>query len=91
MGNRLLTLALNNLAAKYSTESKLKRISQVVLAAPDLDQDVFKNNLLPKLRNIGLRRTLYSSDKDKALNFSETCDAPCGLGAPGTRCSSLKN
>jgi esterase/lipase superfamily enzyme len=71
MGNRLLTTTLNNLSSKSSFVDKLSVFQQIVLAAPDIDQDVFKNSIFPKLKNIGSGRTLYSSDRDKALHFSE--------------------
>ncbi|MDP2362972.1 MAG: alpha/beta hydrolase, partial [Ignavibacteria bacterium] len=71
MGNKLLTLTLNNLADKSSFKEKLNIINQIVLGAPDIDQNVFKNNILPKFKNIGAQRTLYSSDKDKAIDLSE--------------------
>ena len=72
MGNRLITCALNNLVNKTSFKPYLKIIDQIVLAAPDLDQDVFSNTILPTFKNIGFKRTLYASDKDEALNLSKT-------------------
>ncbi len=71
MGNRLLFFTLNNLSDKSSFESKLKIINQIVLAAPDIDQNVFLNTILPKFQKIGNQRTLYASDKDNALHLSE--------------------
>jgi esterase/lipase superfamily enzyme len=72
MGNKLFTVSLNNLSQKESFKSKLKVIHEIVLAAPDIDQDVFKHNILPHLKGIGKRRTLYSSDHDTAIKLSET-------------------
>jgi esterase/lipase superfamily enzyme len=71
MGNRLLVFTLNKLSVKPAITQKLKIINQIVLAAPDIDQNVFKNSFLPEIKNIGNRRTLYSSDKDQALHLSE--------------------
>ncbi len=71
MGNRLLTFTLNNLSDKPSVKSRLSIINQIVLGSPDIDQNVFKKNILPKFKNIGIQRTLYSSDKDKALDLSQ--------------------
>lgn len=71
MGNRLVTSALNNLFNKQSFKPYLGVIDQIVLAAPDLDQDVFTSTILPTFQNIGAKRTLYASDKDVALNFSK--------------------
>jgi len=59
------------LSDKSSFESKLKIINQIVLAAPDIDQNVFLNTILPKFQKIGNQRTLYASDKDNALHLSE--------------------
>jgi esterase/lipase superfamily enzyme len=71
MGNRVLTGALNLLGSKAELADKLQRIHQIVLAAPDIDQEVFEQNILPVFKNIGKKRTLYSSDKDKPLGVSE--------------------
>lgn len=87
MGNRLLTFTLNNLSAKTDFSQKLNIIQQIVLAAPDIDQSVFKSIILPKFQNVGSRRTLYSSDKDKALHLSE--ELRRGLSRLGDAGSSL--
>ncbi|MGB4850218.1 MAG: alpha/beta hydrolase [Saprospiraceae bacterium] len=71
MGNRLMTVTINNLSNKPALAERLKIIHQIVLAAPDLDQDVFMNTILPRFSTLGHRRTLYSSDKDSALQLSE--------------------
>ncbi|MBK8451703.1 MAG: alpha/beta hydrolase [Saprospiraceae bacterium] len=71
MGNKLLTSSLINLSIKTKFSHKLNIFRQIVLAAPDIDQIVFKNTILPHFKNIGSRRTLYSSDKDKALHLSK--------------------
>ena len=72
MGNRVVTQALNNLFRKESFKPYRNIINQIILAAPDLDQDVFTSNILPTFKNIGFKRTLYASDKDKALSLSKT-------------------
>lgn len=71
MGNRVLTGALNLLVSKPELQEKLTRIHQIVLGAPDIDQEVFEKNILPDFKHIGKKRTLYSSDKDKPLGLSE--------------------
>jgi esterase/lipase superfamily enzyme len=43
---------------------------QIVLAAPDIDADVFREQLLPKLARHGRRTTLYCSKNDLALRVS---------------------
>jgi esterase/lipase superfamily enzyme len=69
MGNRILTVALNNLQ-NTPLASQLDRIRQIVLAAPDIDQEVFLNSILPRFKDVGKNRTLYTSQKDKALKIS---------------------
>lgn len=72
MGSRILTRALTKLVIKKSFKKSLTSISQVILAAPDIDCEVFKSEILPQFRTIGMRRTLYTNDKDKALKLSQT-------------------
>jgi esterase/lipase superfamily enzyme len=83
MGNRIATQALNNLSRKPSFAANMQKIKQVVLCAPDLDQSVFNNSILPYFKSIGLRRTLYCSEKDKALAFSEKLRSQPRLGDAG--------
>lgn len=71
MGSLLVTTTLNALSDKSTLSQKLQIINQIVLGAPDISQDEFRNNILPKLLNTGLQRTIYASDKDKALDISE--------------------
>jgi esterase/lipase superfamily enzyme len=72
MGNRVMTATLNRLATKQSFSQHLQIIQQIVLAAPDIDQNVFKETILPQFQRVGSRRTLYASDKDEALHLSES-------------------
>lgn len=72
MGNRIATRALNNLAAKTTFKDHLKTIHQIVLAAPDIDKDVYNTQIHPVFKTIGARRTLYASEKDRALKISKT-------------------
>ncbi|MFO7444935.1 MAG: alpha/beta hydrolase [Ignavibacteriaceae bacterium] len=84
MGNRIMAVSLTNLLNKSELKEKLKIIRQIILAAPDIDQNVFRNNILPHFINIGEGRTLYSSDKDKALHLSEELRLGlCRLGDAG--------
>lgn len=72
MGNRLMTAVMNRLLNKASFKSQQHLIHQIVLAAPDIDQNVFQNTILPEFQNAGIRRTIYASDQDEALSSSET-------------------
>lgn len=71
MGNKVLGFTLKNLSTNKSIKPKLKKIKQIVLGAPDIDRGVFEKDILPAIKNIGERKTLYTSDKDKALMVSD--------------------
>lgn len=66
MGNRALSKALimekdNKLSASYSS---------IMMAAPDIDQDVFKRDIAPMLKLTGASITIYASANDNALKAS---------------------
>lgn len=67
MGNRALTNAIKEL----KTEGfNLEKINQIVLAAPDIDSNVFTDVIVPGIKNVSKQITLYASSKDNALKFS---------------------
>lgn len=69
MGNRALTRAVTSLLKEKPAYQD--RLKVVILAAPDIDADVFKRDIAPALAGIGPHRTtLYASSKDVALNLS---------------------
>ncbi len=69
MGNRGLTRALNELMLEKPELSK--KIKEVILAAPDIDADVFKRDIAPKMvERIQKPITLYVSADDVALKAS---------------------
>lgn len=68
MGTRVLT----NAVAMVMTERPdlKKRFKEIILAAPDIDADVFVNDLAPKLVEASRNTTLYASADDRALQTS---------------------
>ncbi len=74
MGNVGLTNALASL------ESKDPLFNQVVLAAPDIDANVFRNEIAPKLAGKAKRVTLYTSQTDLALLASRYFNAGVRVG-----------
>jgi esterase/lipase superfamily enzyme len=86
MGAYVLRNGLQALIAKEPT--KLLRVfDEIVLAAPDEDDDAFETDaklrLLPRL---GARVTLYHNESDRALLISDKTKAnPDRLGADGPR------
>jgi esterase/lipase superfamily enzyme len=70
MGSLVLSITLKELYTDPSMKNKLNKIFQVILGAPDIDQNEFRNTLLPAFTKVGRRRTIYTSDHDVALNAS---------------------
>ncbi|MCC9609743.1 alpha/beta hydrolase [Blastopirellula sp. JC732] len=69
MGNRAMGAALEEIAAEMKEETKL--FNQVVLAAPDVDAQVFKEEIAPQIVRASNQVTLYASANDLALLASK--------------------
>ncbi len=70
MGNRALTDALELYAARRTAAGETDPVfEQVIFAAPDVDAGLF-SEMIETIRPIARRLTLYSSDKDVALQAS---------------------
>ncbi|MDD2892906.1 MAG: alpha/beta hydrolase [Halothiobacillaceae bacterium] len=65
MGSRALTRAFVDSAGLGNPLAQKTR--QLILAAPDIDYQVFEENLAPRLRSLGVPVTLYVSSGDIAL------------------------
>lgn len=83
MGNRVLLGGLAQLLEEFP--GRRRAIADVVMAAPDIDQDSFRLNWSRKLLNVGMRFTLYASDRDLALGTSEFLYGGPRLGMGGAR------
>lgn len=69
MGSRALTSAV---ASLLSDKPGLRaRLKEVILAAPDIDAEVFIRDIAPALRATGRPVTLYASSEDLALAASK--------------------
>lgn len=68
MGNRALTTALREIDLQLRDEARL--FNQVVLAAPDIDADDFRDNIAPAIQRTAKQVTLYASKNDIALGAS---------------------
>ncbi len=68
MGNRLVTTALDEMCRQ---DQQPPLISQLVLAAPDVDTRLFQERFLDTLPRLARRVTIYASSKDKALKASK--------------------
>ena len=71
MGNRAMTDILKDVADTY-VSGTAPLFSQVVLAAPDIDAEIFKRDIAPRIQKAAERVTLYVSSNDKALLVSKS-------------------
>jgi esterase/lipase superfamily enzyme len=78
MGNRAVCEALK--ALSYGAASQLK-FNHLVLAAPDIDADTFRE-LASTLQQLSARITLYESSKDRALLASKAIHGNPRAGEP---------
>lgn len=69
MGSRALTRAVSWLLNEKPVLKE--RLTEVILAAPDIDADVFKQQIAPALTENEPPITLYASSKDGALILSK--------------------
>lgn len=70
MGNRVLARGMTALA-EVRSQADLAKFREMVMIAPDIDADVFRNNLAPRLARTGIHITLYASSNDRALMASK--------------------
>ena len=66
MGNRALAAALRERVCERGPG----KLHHVILAAPDIDAEVFRRDVVPTLNSAAQRVTLYVSEDDKALRAS---------------------
>jgi esterase/lipase superfamily enzyme len=81
MGNRGLTRALQSLMLERP--DLRGRFREIILAAPDVDAEVFRRDLAPALRQAGQRVTLYASSNDLALQASKKVHGYARAGDSG--------
>jgi esterase/lipase superfamily enzyme len=79
MGNRVLTGALQELAAGGAQAAGV-RLGQIALVAPDIDAEVFRTEIATRIAQSGKRRTLYASTRDQALALSKKLHAYARAG-----------
>lgn len=70
MGNRAMTDALQVIVNERQLGGS-PMFNQVVLAAPDIDAEIFKRDIAPRIQKVAERVTLYASSNDKALLVSK--------------------
>ena len=70
MGNRIIGNAMITLSSER-LESDLVLFREIIMIAPDIDADVFRMDMAPRLTRTGVNVTLYASSKDRALMASK--------------------
>lgn len=82
MGCRVLARAVAGLAT--ARPDLAPRLRELILAAPDIDADAFRDELAPALASAGIHVTLYASSGDAALQLAQRArPAPrAGDGGP---------
>lgn len=85
LGGRGVALAL----AEIAFRAPETRLGDVVLLAPDMDFGIFAR-LLPRIRPIARRITIYVSNEDRPLDLSEELHGYPRLGQAGNDVASLK-
>ena len=84
MGTQALVDAFNELVAE--NPAARAKFREVILAAPDIDADLFKNSIAPQLAGSGSSTThvtLYASSRDRALLASKKWGAYSRAGDAG--------
>lgn len=70
MGNRIIGRAMATLASDR-LESDLLLFREIIMIAPDIDAEVFRIDIAPRLARTGIHVTLYASSNDRALLASK--------------------
>jgi esterase/lipase superfamily enzyme len=86
MGSLALSKALQRIG---NTRPRMSH--SVILAAPDIDADVFRRDIASVLRNVAKRITLYASDDDGALDVSKKVNGVPRVGQAGRTLVVLKD
>lgn len=82
MGNRVLGHGFTKLASDLP-KSYLALFREIVMIAPDIDADVFRQDMAPRLARTGIHTTLYASSNDRALKASKAFHGYARAGDAG--------
>lgn len=88
MGNQGLIGALYRIALKNRNHKKVL-FENIILAAPDFDAQLFKQQIAPEVVALTKNWTIYSSDNDAALDVSSNVNSAKRLGQPVTAISGI--
>jgi esterase/lipase superfamily enzyme len=71
MGNLALMEVIRDINLARGTDDKAILFNQIILAAPDIDRDLFLS-LAQQMKGVAARMTLYASSNDLAMQASRT-------------------
>jgi esterase/lipase superfamily enzyme len=83
MGNRIIGRAMVSLASDR-LESDMLQFREIIMIAPDIDAEVFRTDMVPRLARTGIHITLYASSNDRALLASKAFHGYARAGESGT-------
>ena len=84
MGNRALTRAFGDLVEEQESHL-IDKFQKIILTAPDIDEDVFKQEIAPAMLKAPAHITLYASSNDKALKASKVVHGHPRAGDSGEK------
>ena len=82
MGTRIVAKGLTSLLK--SKPELAGRFKEVLLAAPDIDAQIFKEQIAPKFVDLKTNVTIYASSNDKTLKLSKEANGFARLGDAGS-------
>ncbi|MCC7419886.1 MAG: alpha/beta fold hydrolase [Planctomycetaceae bacterium] len=82
MGNRIVARALERMVRQPSFGA-VPEYNQVVLTAPDIDAEIFKRDIAPRIVQAAERVVIYASSNDRALVASNKFHGFSRLGQAG--------
>lgn len=83
MGARVFSSAVAEIS-KTQPAGTTPILNQIVLAAPDIDRDVFKRDIAPRFASVAERVTIYASSDDRAIQSSKLFHSYPRLGEGAT-------
>jgi len=82
MGNRIIGRGMTSLASDRLA-GDLIVFREIVMIAPDIDADVFRMDIAPRLARTGINATVYASSNDRALMASKAFHGYARAGDAG--------
>ncbi|MCP5072753.1 MAG: alpha/beta fold hydrolase [Rhodobacteraceae bacterium] len=78
MGGRIASEVFGTLFDKRP--DLIPRFAEIILAAPDIDKQIFTEQIAPEVAKASVNLTVYQSDNDKALKISKGINGEARLG-----------